>query len=337
MKTHHTETDVLRLAASFAVVLLHAAAARMSALEPMAPGAWVPCLVNALCRFGVPVFVMISGRYMLSGACGIRRAVRKAIRCLGTLLLWGALYLGYDLLGGWRPAGAGEAVGRLLTEPVHLWYFYAAAGLYLLAPILSVFTCHADRRQFQYALTLTGLMGCVVVILLRTSHFPLLAAVMEQTKLPYTTGFLFCYLLGSYLYRYPLGRRGLLLLGGAGLAGVAATFLGTMWLSSRAGGWNELLMSFYAPNVVAASAAVFALAQRYFGPMAIPERARRLLAAAAGTTGGIYGLHMLALWLLDGAGLPMIAEAVAAYLASGAAVWAARGLVGLGKGKKLPQ
>ena len=78
MKTHYTETDVLRLAASFSVVLLHSAASRMSGLEPMAEEAWVPCLVNSLCRFGVPVFVMISGRYLLASECSIRRAVKKA-------------------------------------------------------------------------------------------------------------------------------------------------------------------------------------------------------------------------------------------------------------------
>ena len=38
MKTHHTETDVLRLTASFSVALLHSAAARMSGMEPAADG-----------------------------------------------------------------------------------------------------------------------------------------------------------------------------------------------------------------------------------------------------------------------------------------------------------
>ena len=219
MRNHHTETDVLRIAASFAVAMLHSAAARMSAAAPGAEGAWMPCLLNSLCRFGVPVFVMISGRYMLASECGIRRAGKKAVKTLGILLLWAAVYMGYDLLGGWRPAGGLEVVERLLTQPVHLWYFYAAAGLYLMAPMLSVFTRHATHRQFVYGLVLTGISGCGIVVLLRTGRFPLLAAVMEQTKLPYATGFLFCYLLGYYLFRYPLGRRGLIGLGAAGVLG----------------------------------------------------------------------------------------------------------------------
>ena len=91
---------MLRLLASFAVALLHSAAARMSGRGPRdETGAWLPCLLNALCRFGVPVFVMISGRYMLASECGIRRAVRKAVRDpWERMLLWAAVYLGYALL-----------------------------------------------------------------------------------------------------------------------------------------------------------------------------------------------------------------------------------------------
>ena len=336
MRTHHTETDVLRLVASFAVALLHSAAARMSGMEPVSEGAWLPCLLNALCRFSVPIFVMISGRYMLSSECSIRRALRKAGRALWSLLLWALVYFGYDWLLGWRPADVREAAGHLLTEPVHLWYFYAAAALYIVAPVVSVFTRHATHRQLLYGMALAGFFGCGVVILLRTDCFPLLSAVMEQTKLPYTTGFLFCYLLGYYLYRYPLERRGLCIIGAAGVLGWVATYAGTMWLSVRTGSWNELLLSFYAPNVVITSAAVFAWVQRIFGRLAMPDRPRRLLAVFAGTTGGIYGLHMLVLWLLGERNLPLPLEAAAVYFTSAAVVLVVQRLWQWGKRRLLP-
>lgn len=62
MNEHHTETNILRLTASFAVVLLHVSARRLSGED------WelLPCAVNGATRFAVPLFVMISGRYMLS-------------------------------------------------------------------------------------------------------------------------------------------------------------------------------------------------------------------------------------------------------------------------------
>ena len=314
MPSRHPQTDALRLLSSFAVVLLHVAARRMSALP--VDGAWLPCLVNSLCRFAVPIFVMVSGRYMLAEACPTRRGLQKAGRMLLTMLGWAALYLLYALARGWRPAGAGEVVYRLLTEPVHLWYFYAAAALYLFTPVLAVFTRSASRQQLLYAVWLTGLFGSVVTILLRTSHFALLGAVMDKTKVPMSMGFLCCYFLGYYLMRFPPERRGRALLAAGGALGWAATFAGTMWLSARSGNWNELLLSFFAPNVILTSAAVFALVN-HWGAGELSDRACRLLAAAGRTTGIIYGLHMLLLWLLPLDGVPMALQALAVYLASG--------------------
>ena len=314
MSSRHPQTDVLRLLSSFAVVLLHVAAQRMSAQT--VGGAWLPCLVNSLCRFAVPVFVMISGRYMLAGECSVRRGLKKAGVMFLTMLGWSALYLLYDLTQGWQPDGIAQVVYRLLTEPVHLWYFYAAAALYLFTPVLAVFTRAATRQQLLYAVALTGLFGSVVTIMLRTSHFALLGAVMDKSKIPMSMGFLCCYFLGYYLTRFPLGKRGRLLLALGGLLGWAATFGGTMWLSGRAGNWNDLLLSFFAPNVMLTAAAVFALVNGC-PEGAFPPRARRLLAAAGRTTGVIYGLHVLLLWWLPLDGLPMVLQALTIYTISG--------------------
>lgn len=314
MPSRHPQTEILRLLSSFAVVLLHVAAQRMSALP--VDGAWLPCLVNSLCRFAVPVFVMISGRYMLAKECSIQRGLKKAGKMLLAMLGWAAIYLLYDLTQGWRPGGVGEVVYRLLTEPVHLWYFYAAAALYLFTPVLAAFTCAASRQQLLYAITLTGFFGSIVTILLRTSHFALLGEMMDKSKIPMSMGFLCCYFLGYYLVRFPLEKRGRRLLILGGILGWTATFGGTMWLSQRAGNWNDLLLSFFAPNVIVTSTAVFDLINNC-NTENFSTKTCGWLAVAGGTTGGIYGLHMLILWLLPLDELPMGLQALTAYGVSG--------------------
>jgi len=320
MKNRHSSTDLLRLTASFFVVLLHAAAQKMGAISPAESGAWLPCLFNALSRFSVPVFVMISGRYLLADHCSISRALKKAGEMLRLLLLWGGLYLLVDLLRGWRWESLGELIGKWLTQPVHLWYFYAAMALYLFAPLLSVFTVNASRQQLLYALFLTGLLGSVVTTALRSGEFLLLSAIMEKTKLPYAMGFFFCFLLGHYLTRYPLHKRGLTLLCAAGAAGVVCTFAGTLILSRSSGGWNDLLLSFYAPNVLLTSAAVFAAANS----VSIPRSLQPLLSLLAGASGGVYGLHILVLSLLPAAIPGVLLPAVCTYVLSCAAVLLAK-------------
>ena len=52
MNEHHTETDILRLTASFAVVLLHVSARRLSGAD------WelLPCAVNGATRFAKSIW-----------------------------------------------------------------------------------------------------------------------------------------------------------------------------------------------------------------------------------------------------------------------------------------
>jgi len=307
MAREHRDTNAMRLIASFFVVLLHAAAQRMAATPPGEAGDWFICLCNALSRFSVPLFIMISGRYMLAVPCSFRRAAKKAGEMLIALLLWGGLYLVYDLFTGWRPAGGGELVFRWLTEPVHLWYFYAAMAFYLFTPILSVFTCNATKEQLWYAVALTALFGSVVTTLLRTQRFALLAAVMEKTKIPYAMGFLCCYLLGFCLERWPLKKRESRILVLLGILGAGLTFAGTLFLSRRSGGWNEWLLSFYAPNVLVFAAAVYQIALSCLRGGSAPW-----LGKLAGTTGVIYGVHMLLLWQVPES-WPLFAAACAAW------------------------
>ena len=58
--------DLLRIAAAFSVVMLHSAAQFWNSLD-IASLEWrIADGYNALSRFGVPIFVMISGAMLLS-------------------------------------------------------------------------------------------------------------------------------------------------------------------------------------------------------------------------------------------------------------------------------
>lgn len=240
----------MRIIAAFFVVMIHASGL----------GSFSAVVYNSVARFSVPVFVIISGYYLLTCPPKGTALGKKGLRLFLLMLLWSAVYYGYGLYSGSLTfTGARGLFTYLLTEPVHLWYLYAAIALYLFTPLLYIFCEHAGRRVFLYALTLSFLMGSVVVILLRSGCFPLLTVIVDRAKLPCTLGFLFLFLLGGYLRRYGIPsavhRRVLYLLG---LAGVAVTVLCT-WTLPAWGLPQDLLLSFFAPNVLVASAAFFRL------------------------------------------------------------------------------
>jgi surface polysaccharide O-acyltransferase-like enzyme len=171
--------------------------------------------------------------------------------------------------------------------------------LYLFTPLLYVFCANATRREERYALGVTFLLGSVVLILLRSGCAAVLATVVDKVKAPYTLGFVCLYLLGDYLRKYDLCRRTRGLLYAAGLLGTAVTVLGT-WKLPGYGMPEDLLLSFFAPNVMAASAAVFVLARQIWARHPIRSaRVRAWIHGLAGCTLGIYLLHPLLLQILQ--------------------------------------
>lgn len=268
--------DAARVAAAFFVVMIHASGT-----------AWPQGLAfNALSRFGVPVFVILSGYFMLSRARSPLGLIRRCARLAALMLLWSAVYYVYNLSVGdvvW--SGPKELLRYLLTEPVHLWYIYTTVALYALTPLFGVFCEHAGRRQYEYALLVSFVLGCVVTVLDASAMFPTFMIIVSKTHVAYAVGFTFFYLLGGYLRRYPLPDGAVRAIYALGLAGLACTVAGTLYLSR--GGLNELLLSYTSPNV-AATAAAFTLffLRRNF-------RASPRLSAAARCTLGVYLLHPL--------------------------------------------
>lgn len=273
------DTDLMRIAAAFAVVTLH--------ISPFSSPWGIIC--SAAARFSVPVFVLISGYYLLPKEAAIKDAVRRTGHTLAMALLWSAAYFAVDLLRGARHyEGLSGLLRYLVTEPVHLWYLWAAAGLYMLTPILSVFCRNADQKTYQYGLAVTFLMGTVITIMLRAGAWPLLEEAVLQTKLPYQTGFVFLYLAGGYFSKYPVKRPWILC--ALGLLGACATILWTFWMPDRAA---ELALSFFAPNTALAGLGFFVLIKE--AAARLPEmkgRLRRAVSALAECTGGIYLIHI---------------------------------------------
>lgn len=285
MPKFDSDTDFMRIAASFFVVLLHACS----------EGSEAVLIANCICRFSVPVFVLISGRYLLHGGKSPSVFLKKSLRFIGLMLLWSAIYYSYFSLTGRAPEKS--FLVYLLTEPMQLWYFYMIACLYLLSPILSVFTESSPKNIYVFALAVTALIGSPVMILLRAGRFPILTEIMDKTKLPVELGFIFLFLLGDYFQRYkpklPLWSWALLFLLGTGF-----TVGGTMYLS-RNGTVNSLLMSFFAPGAMCAAIGFFGFFNALFSELSLSERAANLLHRAASATLGIYLVHPLVLDILS--------------------------------------
>lgn len=321
------DTALMRVLASFAVVLLH-----LSARWSAASVCW-----GSLARFSVPVFLIISGYYMLGREYAISRLWKKALGLLGQMVIWSAAYYLFGLLRGtlhW--SGLKELLRYLLTMPVHLWYLYAAAALYVLTPIIYVFVQHASQRLYQYALGVTFFLGSVVTIAIRAGWWPLLETIVNgKMHLPYTVGFLFLYLLGGYFRRYSLSQRAMWGLALAWPLSVLATAWLTLARSQAAGALDSLWLSFFSPFAMLSGAGCFVSVRALLAWKPLGERAGRAVAELSRCAFGVYLLHpmlgeLFAQWLapLGWTWVTIPLRALAVYGVSLGLVWVYRRLAG---------
>lgn len=158
MQNRNVSYDLLRIIAAFSVVMLHSAAQHWYEL-PIDSMDWkIVNAYDACFRFGVPVFVMISGAVFLDPGreLDVKRLYRHNIlRFVVIYLLWGAVY---GLLDSFHYGFANLTWKEILKEMAwgryHLWYLPMLLGIYVLLPILRSWVQHAQRKNLQYFLTL---------------------------------------------------------------------------------------------------------------------------------------------------------------------------------------
>lgn len=160
--------DNARALSIFAVVLLHVSANTVSENKTFADYWWAGAFFNSISRWGVPVFVMISGALMLATAKAEPAAVfykKRVARIAVPLLFWSAFYL---LWWGLRAVLKGNPVpwADMLDRVVmgapyyHLWFLYMILGFYLLVPYLRmIFNAATQTQLFYLTLILFFIVG----------------------------------------------------------------------------------------------------------------------------------------------------------------------------------
>src|SRR5271154_6044285 len=129
----------LRLIALYAVIILHSASPLLEHYDKV-PAAdwWQADFFNALVRFAVPVFVMITGALLLHREYEVGDFFKKRLsRVITPFLFWSLVYIAYSW---YNDEIAFDADAWTNTKQVlhllkygssyHLWYVYMLIGLY---------------------------------------------------------------------------------------------------------------------------------------------------------------------------------------------------------------
>ena len=290
--------DVLRVIATLAVIIIHLTGAWLETLDA-ASWNWMVCnLYNGLSRWAVPLFVMLSGMFLLDPdrPLGAGKLLRHMLRLGIALAVWGLVYALVEQVaaaGALTPAAlaaAVEAVFRGHTH-FHLWFIYMMLGLYLVTPLLRALIRGAEKRDLHYFFLLYAVINLFLPVFLLFRPSELIRVHLAMTYLATgTLQYVGYYVAGYYLVKYP--PKGTLrnVLLGLGVLGAAITVLGTAYLPAARD--RLLLYVYYSPNVAAMAVAVFVLAQSAAGNIR-----GRWWGRVSQLTFGIYLVHMLVIKL----------------------------------------
>lgn len=237
LKSRHLGLDLLRVIACYLVIQVHAGEFYyIGDAGTVLPGDgphWVN-LFNTLGRAAVPLFILITGYFVLpvkdeSSVFFKKRFTRVAI----PFVLWCILYALYKFLRG--ETDLQGMLTNILKIPVnfgtevgHLWYIYMLIGLYLFFPIISPWIKTASRKAINLYLAIWA----------STLFLPYIHLVFPEvlgecywnntSLLYYFSGFLGYAVLGAYLKKYHLQKMKYDSLSGFIL--LAIGFIVTYWI-----------------------------------------------------------------------------------------------------------
>ncbi len=298
-KTREISYDLLRLLALFSMMLLHVAGAKWNSTPNT--GNWLALHVyNGISRFCVPVFVMISGKFLLAPEkeYALQELFKKAFRLMTAFLFWSMLYAAARTVFAYEAFHLDSIrffLKALFSGHYHMWYLFMLAGLYLIVPFLKPI---AENRKLTGYFILLSLIFQSGVTLISALEIPFFSALITETSekimLTFVSGYPALFLSGRYLSETVFTRGKKLALYTVGIFSLVFTIAISAWISLKSGVPNESFFSFFQPAIIFTSAAIFVFAGESF-PKRLPKKVQSFLKKTASLSLGMYLCHDLIL------------------------------------------
>lgn len=250
-------------------------------------------------RWCIPVFVMLSGMFMLNPGKELtikKLYLKNILRIAVSLLFWGTIYPflnNYIICGNINPVFFIQGFKAIITgNPwYHLWFLYMLIGLYIITPVLRVFVANASKGDVVYFLTVSFIFAGLFPFLIRFYPFDRFAKLLSQLNLDIIIGYSGFYVLGYYLSKYDFKRATKIIIYVLGILGVAVTVTGTSLISLKNGVASQLFYDYSYPNIIVTAIAVFLVFKNVFREKEYSHKVRSVIFALSRCSFGIYLLH----------------------------------------------
>lgn len=281
--------DILKVICIGAMILLHISAMGLSESQIGSAEWQFYNVIDSLCRFCVPVFVMISGSIFLNRK--YLKLKKYIVRILAALVFWSITYTLFaqsiSMIQGNLDI---TTFLKALIYPTHLWFLYMILGIYIIIPLLQQIV--SSKSTEQYYLLLWLVMGIILPAGEGISIIsPYIKPIIDQLHFHFVLEYSGYFVLGHYIRKYSIGsieNHALLLF----LTGTILTIIGTWYMSAARGSLSETFYNYLYPTTLLSSLGIFIIIKNAHLPHNMKHGLMRIITLIAEMSLGIYAIHM---------------------------------------------
>lgn len=306
--------DILRIVAVFSVVLLHTAGPYVGNINTSGiKWWWAGNIIDSATRWGVPVLILISGKLMLDNHMEEKVIIflrKRLTKIVIPLIFWSFIYMWRvnRLNIQWNGTLALSFLKDLYLGNVyiHLWYLYMIFGLYLGIPIIKPYVNNVKKNNLIYFIVIWFISNGIIRF---SEKFTGYSIAFNLNLFHWALGY---FVLGFFLGKYSIPkkqRKGLYILG---FLGLIVTIYGTYLLTKYNNGvYVAHLYSYYAPNVIFTSIAVFLLFKNIDWNKIVGNNnlIKKMISSLNSTSFGIYLVHFLVLDIISSGDMGIVIKA----------------------------
>lgn len=291
--------DLLRIFSALSVVILHVSGLYIQKYPVGSTDFRIANFYDSVSRFGIPIFVMISGAIFLSEGKKVltkKLWTRNILRLFIVYIVWAFAYYAYQCIFYWKVSifhkGLLGVVTGIVYASDHFWFIFMIIGLYALIPFLRTWLAHAEKKELDYFVILFIIFQIARVTLSILADKSLISYVSELIKITELSRYLGYFVLGHVLAKYDVSKKIKIAIYTLVPIGVIINYIVSDSMSLRDGSYNAGIYDTFGFFTFVITIALFISFKNLGSKINTESTLTRVLGNLSLDTLGIYLLHV---------------------------------------------
>lgn len=263
-KTRELNMDLLRITCSFLIVILHFSSSYWTCVPIDSTSFITMTVYNSISRISVPIFLMLSGYFLLTTSSdnfSIKSYLRRPLLLLTSLYMWSAFYAFQGPLVSLIKHKSvsveqiNSSLMRFIQGHYHMWFCFLLIGYYILIPIARKIV--SDVKVSTLFIILWIAFAFLIPNIFSWINLPSVIFFFDKFEINLVKGYFGYFILGAYLKNITIRFKPLIYISGIG--SLAATIILTIHQSVEKMDYISSWFSPSSPFVLLMSVSFFVL------------------------------------------------------------------------------